>query len=812
MTISLQWLQEYLELNWSAWPIERLCNALTDVGLEVEHIDDKAAALQHFVVGYVRDRQPHPKADKLSVCTVDVGEPDLRTIVCGAHNVAAGQFVPVAIDGAVVPNGCFVIGRRTLRGVESQGMICSQAELGLGDDHDGIWILGGSDAALTVGQPLAAYLGTTDVILEMGITPNRADCLSHIGVAREVAAVTGATLRVPDVTSTQHDAGATSDTPARVSIPDPTLCRRFMVRRIDGVRIVPSPEWLQRRLVAIGLRPRNAIVDITNYVMHECGQPLHAYDASTITDNTFVVQTAGMAGVTSYTTLDHKERTLDSSMLMICDAAGPVGVAGVMGGEHSEITDTTTSVLLESAWFQPSSIRRTAKTLGLSTDASYRFERGVDMESVEWALDRATSLIVALAGGTIKERVDAYPLPLTATAFRVRFDRVRMINGIDVSNDTIVANCRAIGCVVENITEDGCSVTPPSWRMDITSEIDIVEEVMRLYGVNAIAPATHARIPVMADAMPAWLQRSVVGPRMRAVLIDNGFVECRTTVQTSPESNAVVGLPPVKLKNPLGQELSMLRTSMIPGLLRAAGHNLRHGAQQVRLVEHGKIMIADAASDVGVVESERLGVVIAGANEHHWSERDRSVDVYDIVGSLEAMFLRVGIRDVSFQPDIEEPIGTMWSDNRLVIVRNGERIGMVGQVEPSVAAAYDVETAVFAAEWNVPRSMPSQPRYVPVSAYPIVQRDVAFVVDDAVTAGAIVETAQNASSVLVRTIDVFDVYRDAAVLGSGRKSLGISVTLGSDERTLTDADVDAIMADIMQAVQTRHNATIRGAG
>jgi len=808
MTISLQWIKEIIDLDWSVWDVARVSHALTDLGLEVEHADDQAAALGRFVVGFVTDRQPHPKADKLSVCTVDVGEDSPKTIVCGAPNVAAGQYVPVALDGAVVPNGGFSIGRRTLRGVESNGMICSKAELNLGEDHDGIWVLGLTPDALPVGQALATFLGKTDVIMELGITPNRADCLSHTGVARDLAALTGGTLRLPDVTVPAVPSDASSVT---VQIADPTLCRRFMVRRIDGVRVVESPQWLKDRLTSIGLRPRNAIVDVTNYVMHECGQPLHAYDAATITDGTFVVQTAGAAGVTSYTTLDSKHRTLEPSMLLICDAAGPVGVAGVMGGEHSEITDGTTSVLLESAWFNPTSVRRTAKQLGLSTDASYRFERGVDIDGVEWALDRAAQLICELAGGVAADRVDAYPLPLAPIPFDVRFDRVRMINGVDVSNETIVSNCKSVGCIVSAVTQTQCTVTAPSWRVDVTSEIDIVEEVMRLYGVNNIPVASHARIAMMAPAVPDHLQRSTLGPAMRSYLIDRGCVECRTTVQTSPEMIDAVGHAAIRLKNPLGLEYSALRTSLIPNLVLVAGRNLRHGADTVRIVEQGKVMTAEATSDFGIREDERIGIVLAGAAEQHWSGATRNLDFYDVTGLVVDTVARAGLHDVVLQPDTAEITGSVWSDNRLAIMRGTERIGTVGQVEPGFVATADIDVAVFAAEWTVRTPLPAARTYNAVGAYPAVRRDVAFVVDDAVTAGDIMATVRQASTDLVRNIDVFDVYRDKTVIGEGKKSLGITITVRSDERTLVDADVDAIVSAIISSVQSRHHATIRGA-
>lgn len=808
MTISLRWLQEYLVLDPSVWTVERIAAGLTDLGLEVEHVDDQARVLRGFVVGYVRTRVPHPKADKLSVCTVDIGDGVDRTIVCGAPNVDAGQFVPVALDGAVVPNGGFVIGRRTLRGVESQGMICSKAELNLGEDHDGIWVLSTEPGALVPGTPLADHLGATDVIMELGVTPNRADALSHIGVARDLAALAGVDVTRPTIVMADATAG---DAPTvQVRIVDAELCRRFMVRRIDGVRVVESPQWLKDRLTAIGLRPRNAIVDVTNYVMHECGQPLHAYDATTVTDATFVVQTAAHAGVSQYTTLDGKLRTLEPSMLLICDTAGPVGIAGVMGGEHSEITDSTTSVLLESAWFAPASVRRTAKTLGLSTDASYRFERGVDIDGVAWALDRATQLICDLAGGTPQERVDAYPLPLDRPRFRVRFATVRTINGIEVEDEVIVRMCRSIGCEVSDVDATGCTVTAPTWRMDVATEIDIVEEVMRLYGVDNIPVATHARVAMMAPFMPVALRRGEIGPSMRRFFVDRGYNETRTPVQTSPEHASVGGGEAVALRNPLGRELSMLRTTLIPSLLQVAAHNLRHGAMQVRVVEHGKVMFHDASRDLRVREEDRMAVLITGEAERHWSSKDRDVDLYDLAGMVRDAFDRAGLRDVALVPEREGPTGDVWTVNTLAIMRDTLRIGTLGQVEPALISSFDIDRPVFAAEWMVPNGEPPRPMYRPVGAYPAVRRDVAFIVDEQLAAGTIIQTVQGSVTGLLREVEVFDVYRDKTTIGDGKKSIGIAMTLRSDERTLVDAEVDATVAAVVAAVQHAHGATVRG--
>ena len=800
MKISHRWLQEFVALPASEWTPQRVQKVLTDLGLEVEDIVDMSSVLQGFVVGRVLDRQAHPKADKLSVCTVDVGLSEPKTIVCGASNVAAGQTVPVALVGAIVPSAGFAIEERPLRGVTSQGMICSQSELGLGDDHDGIWVL---ELDVASGTPLASALGIDDVIYDVAITPNRADCLSHLGIARDLAAFMRGTASLADVSAVKGHVEAKPE--LKIEIRDADLCRRFMARRIDGVRVVESPVWLKDRLTALGLRPRNVIVDVTNYVMHECGQPLHAYDARTITDSTFVVQTAQQAGVNQYTTLDGKLRQLEPSMLLICDAHGPVGIAGVMGGQHSEITDETTSVLLESAWFAPSSIRRTAKVLGLSTDASYRFERGVDIDGVEWALDRATQLILELSGGEALNRFDAYPAPLVPASFRVRFERIRAVVGIDVSDDYIVDVCSAVGCAVEDVGNGSCLVTAPSWRMDIAAEIDIAEEVMRLYGIDSVPSAERAYIAIGASALPVSLRSG--GPhghaqrvRVRTMLTSRGYTDCVTNVLGSPEDQH--GADSVTLTNALGREFSVMRTSLVPSLLRVASRNLRHGANGVRLMEIGSVFCRDANGEFGVRQQELLTLIVAGEQASHWSEKGRALDLYDLIADVMSLS-----GDITMRPSSEEvPLFTV---NTLICECAGRVIGHIGQVDPALASGFDLQAPVVAAVIDLRAIAQVARRYVPVSAFPVVERDLALVVAEELMSGELTAAALRVGGPSIRTAEVFDVYRDKH-LGPTRKSLAMRMTFGAADRTLVDADVDAAIAAITAEVRARFGAVLRG--
>lgn len=802
MKISHRWLTEFVALD-ASWTPERVSDTLTDLGIEVEHIENQAAALKGFVTGHVLTCEKHPKADKLHVCSVDVGDGTNRTIVCGAPNVAAGQTVCVALEGAIVPNGGYAIERRALRGIESQGMLCSLVELNLGDDHSGIHVLAPS---LPAGMPLAQALGVDDVIYEIAVTPNRADAVSHLGVARELAAKGAPRLdRTPPVTFPPI-AG-----PLTVDVQASTLCPRYMARRITDVTIGPSPAWLQDRLTSIGLRPRNVVVDITNYVLMECGQPLHAFDGDKLTNNAIVVRRATEGE--SFVTLDSKQRTLSATDVMICDAVRPIAIAGVMGGENSEIDDRTHTVVLESATFHPSSIRKTAKRLGLNTDASYRFERGVDVNNLVYALDRATQMICELAGGKAAERIDVYPNPQPPITIAVRYAAVRSLVGMDVTDAEQRERMRSIGCDVEEIDAHSYRVTVPSWRVDMALECDVAEEVARLVGYDNIPPATHARVSLLGAALPAHLRAPEHRARVRTFLVDQGFHECYTAVQTSPERAALNDERTVVLKNPLGLENSQFRTSIIPSLCTVAGLNLRNGQDVVRVFECGKTFRrADAPQDNGfsIIEREHVTALITGQADAHWSApKARPVDLYDMRGTAQAMLQACGIRSAEFRvvPDAQDT--TLFTQNRLDVMLGATRIGTIGEVLPTVAAMADIEKAVYAFEIDL-RSMHSeQAVFAAVGAYPTVRRDVAFVVDDATTAADLLGAIRTVPAPLLRSADVFDVYRDQH-LGADKKSIGIAMTFRSDERTLVDAEVDDVVRSVINAAASATGATVRG--
>ena len=803
MKISQAWLSDYVDLDPIDWPPQRISTVLTDLGLEVEHIDDQAAELDRFVVGRVVTCEKHPKADTLSVCTVDAGETDKRTIVCGAPNVAANQMVAVALDGAVIPGADFTIGKRKLRGIESNGMICSQAELGVGDDSNGIWVL---DAPNTnPGTPLASFIGHTDVVYDIFNTPNRADCNSHVGVARELRAFMASESGVSSFARNAENPSVSLEA-CPIGPVDPELAPRYALRSITGVSVVPSPQWMQDRLTAIGLRPRNIIVDTTNYVNMELGQPLHAFDQSKLRGGTIEVHTVPAQ---KFVTLDGKERTLDDEMLMICDTQGPIAIAGIMGGQNSEIDDATTDIVLESAFFNPSNIRLTAKKLGLSTDASYRFERGVDIGNVMGALNRATELILEHAGGTVSGEVDVYPSPFSKSAITVRYEKMRSINGIDVPDKRIREMCVSLGCEVIEIDDTACEVIPPTWRVDLGVEIDIAEEVMRLYGINNVPVNDMASLSlagaglhdsVQAGGSPERLQKR---RELRTLLQGRGYADCVTSVLTSPEISSFGGEDPVVLKNALGKEFSALRTSILPGLVGVASRNLRHGADAVRVLDVGSTFHIQSSSEFGVDQQEHLVVLVCGRRESHWSLSERGLDLFDLLGDLSAL------GNVSFAPHVDRITG-LWSKNTVSVRVNETVVGTAGQVHPNLAKAFDVDVPIFAAEIDVRRIPIQQPTYTPVGQFPSVRRDLAMIVDEGVTAGEIINVITKAASEFFQGAEVFDVFRDAEHVGENKKSVAVAMIFRSNERTLVDEEVDASMMEIIAATTKHLGAHVRG--
>jgi phenylalanyl-tRNA synthetase beta chain len=811
MRISLQWLKSYVDVDASP---DEIAQKLTSAGLEVEAVENLGEKFDKFVVGYVKSVVKHPKADKLSLCDVAVSETDTIRVVCGAPNVAPGQKVPVALLGALIPSNMhdpegkpFVITKAKIRGEESNGMICAGTELQLNDDADGIMVL---KESARIGQPLAEYLGMDDVAFEIGVTPNRPDCLGHIGVAREVAAAYGVPLKLPAASLSENEADPVSAA-AAVRIENTTDCPRYAARVIRNVTIGPSPVWMQDYLTVAGVRPINSIVDVTNFVMLEYNQPLHAFDYDRLAGKTIVVKTA-MPGE-KFTTLDGKERTLPERALMICDAERAVAVAGVMGGQNSEIADTTTTVLLESAYFNPVSVRKTSKHLGLSTDASYRFERGIDPSTTVDAINRAASLISEIAGGMVcADVIDNYPAPIERKHVTVRPSRVNQILGTDISRNEIVSYLSSIGIEVSNERrgeEEAIECVIPTFRPDIEQEIDLAEEVARLHGFTNIEDKMVSEID--------FSNKHVTQPaadRVRTWLVGSGFNEIVSNSLLDEAIASMFSDRLVRLLNPISKEQSVMRPNLLVSMLQAVVHNSNFGSGDLRLFEIGRgFRLAEPAeNDVaikGYREDTLAGICLTGkAAQAAWHAPERAVDIFDIKGVVESLLKKITLDKFAFiYYDAQDAL----TDQSVGIEINGVYAGYFGRVRSSICKKLKIENDVFIAELRID-ALEERDRmfrqYQPVLKYPVVGRDLAFIVDNETTSAEIGQTIRTSGGKLLLSVELFDLFEGKSV-GEGKKSMAYALRFASPERTLTDAEIESAMNAVMSAVIKNHRAVVR---
>lgn len=808
MKISHEWLKTLVPIRLAP---QKLADGLSMLGLEVERFTDAAERYKGFVVGEVLSCSKHPKADRLTVCTVSVGSEQLQ-IVCGAPNVAAGQKVAVGRVGATVPknqhdpNGApFVLGEATIRGVRSAGMICSAYELDLGDDKDGILVL---DPPAKPGTPLASYLGKNDVIYEIEITANRGDWLSHLGVAREIAALTGAKVKLP--VPKVREIRDTAQSSVKVAIQDRKQCGRYVARVIRNVTIGPSPAWMQERLRAVGVRPINTIVDVTNFVMLETGQPLHAFDYDRIAGGTIIVRGAGEGE--RFTTLDGQERTLREGALLICDAERPVAIAGVMGGQNSEIDETTKNVLLESAWFDPVSIRRTAKMLGLSTEASQRFERSVDIEMAEYASLRAAALLQELAGGEVlKGSVDAYPAGPSRRkprVVRLSVTRANALLGTSIAPGAMAALLKRLGMNVRNEGRDILGVTVPTFRSDLAGEVDLIEEVARMYGYDKIEVKTDVRVGLVAGMDKEFADE------VRDFLVGAGFQEIMTnSLQNKGHATLGEGTP-VEVLNPVSVDMQMLRTSLIPGALDVLQHNFNRGAKGLRLFEVGKVYRRDPAKSPETLEAFReearvLMILMGDHFNQHYSEAGRKYDMLDLKGEVEA-FLKEFFLDKYrlIQYDTEDPL----SVHGLSIEISGTYTGRLGSLRKELTSSFDIDEDVYVAELSLDIAAPFRiygKKFASLPRFPVVTRDLAFVVDEGLPQGRVAEAIRESGGSLLQRVVLFDLYTGERV-GSGKKGLAYSLEFQPVDRTLTDEEVNGSISAIIRHVEATCGARLRG--
>lgn len=794
MKITYNWLKEYIDVPWG-W--RELTERLTMAGLALEGAEDLGRGLEGVVVGHVLERAPHPNADRLSVCRVAVGGGAVRQVVCGAPNVAPQQKVAVVLAGGRLPDGR-AVGEATIRGVASAGVICSEKELGLGEDGTGILVLA-PDAP--TGAPLAQVLGLDDVLLDFEVTPNRPDCLSVIGIAREVSALTGNPVRYPAVSV--PEGGERVEEVAGVQIEDAEGCPRYAARVVMGVRVGPSPRWLRRRLESVGLRSINNVVDVTNFVLLEMGHPLHAFDLSRLAERRIVVRRA-LAGE-RIRTLDGVDRSLTPEVLVIADAARPVAVAGVMGGGGSEVTATTADVLIESAYFEPRRVRAGRRLLNLSTEASQRFERGADFDAPVRALDRAAALIVAVAGGTAAQgHLDVYPRPLTPPTVALRRRRVNEVLGTDLSDRTISRILTALGCLVAG-GDGALKVTVPTCRPDLTREADLVEEVARLYGFDRIRSRGVRAWNVSVRRSPEERLRD----RLRALLTGLGMTEVVTNTLIDEGWVSLCGLEtsPVRVSNPVSAEAAALRPALLPSLLNVARWNLNRKVERICIFEIGKVFSRPALG--GAEERvEVAGLLIGPRSVGFWEGERPEFDFFDAKGVLEGLFAHLSARPVSTPPFAS----AIYEPGPSAEVRLGEEtVGTVGQVRRSVAGAFDIRRDAFAFVLDFQRLLScvdERRTFSPLPRFPAVERDFALVVGEGVQAGGLQSLIREEGGTIVEAADVFDLYRGDKV-PPRHKSVAFSLRFRAPDRTLSEGEVDEVCGRILRRLREVYGAELR---
>ncbi len=810
MRIPLSWLAEYVDLSGLA-PAD-LAARLTFSGTEVEGIETIGAACPGVVAAEVRSIAKHPNADRLRLVRVFDGTAEME-VVCGASNFETGARVALARLGVTLPNG-MTIATTKIRGVSSSAMLCAADELGVSDDHNGLLLLPPETAP---GTPLAEVLGPPETVLVVEVTPNRPDCLSLIGIARELAALCGRALRRPDLAFAE--AGAPIGERMRVAVEDPARCPRYTARLLEGARSASSPDWMQRRLRAAGVRPISNLVDVTNYVMLECGQPLHAFDLRMLKQSRIVVRRA--AAGEKLRTLDATEHTLTPEMLVIADGARPVALAGIMGGVESGIADDTTTVLIESACFEPTGIRATVKKVGLTSESSYRFERGVDIGNCDWASRRAAQLMAQLSGAAVAPGVlDCYPAPPAPRPVAMRWERAQALLGIPLESREMTAIFKALELPVADTTDVGCTVATPSFRVDLEQEADLIEEVARVHGLDKIpTPSPVARLVPGADDRPTRARE-----QLRARLAGLGLDE---TLNYSFVSERLLGLCPVgdpaarvKLPNPFSADHTLLRDSLLPQMIETLGRNKARQATAAAMFELGRVFKRGPG---GVYqEEERLAIGLLGPVGRGGIVSRAPVTADEIFGALKGIAdaiwsaQRLPVREMAGmrRPAVDWVAcdGQLFEAGQaLTILLDGQPVGMLGVLSRAVRAEWRMTEPVAVLEMAVAPLLAHAldvPVARPIPAYPPVARDLAFVVAESVRHEDVVATLLQAAPRELVDIRLFDVFRGDAI-GAGRKSMAYALTYRAAHKTLTDEETNRMHESVRQAVSQELHAEIR---
>jgi phenylalanyl-tRNA synthetase beta chain len=806
MKVSLSWLNDYVDIEMAP---SDLAEALTMVGLEIESVTEYYRYLDTVFVGRIAEISPHPNADKLHLCKVETGRKQI-SVVCGAPNASVGMLSPIALPGTEFPEG-FVLEKSVIRGQTSEGMLCSEGELGLGDDRSGIMDL---DPSLSVGDQLARALGLSDTVFEIEITPNRPDCLSVIGVAREIAAIQKSPLTYPDFTLNDTDDRISQQTSVQIEAPD--HCPRYAARLLEDIQIKPSPFWLQQRLLSVGLRPINNIVDVTNFVLMETGQPLHAFDFERLAQNRIVVRTANKGE--TFTTLDQKERLLDDETLMICDGEKAVAIGGVMGGLNSEIEDDTTRVLLESAYFNPVSVRRTSKHLGLSTDAAYRFERGVDPGGTIAAANRAAKLMAKVSGGKIiSGLIDEYPKRQSVKSLQLSTQKTNRLLGTNLKRAQIERLLKSIEFTVapKNAEEDKDTlvVTPPSFRVDISRPEDLMEEVARLFGYNNIS-TTFPQMPATGRSATKEIH---LRNRARLLMHGLGFREAINYSFMPPQSGDHLRLEAadprrqfVNILNPLTEDQSAMRTSLVPGLLQTARYNFAQQIKNLKIFEIGKIFIGKDLQQLPKETEMLTGLWTGSRHDASWHGQETPCDFFDIKGVVERLLNALQIDAVQFSRLPQNECAYTRPGYSAQILCNQNRLGLLGQIHPQVLANFDLVQEAFLFELNFDHLVPllkDTAVFRPIPKFPAIFRDITVIVNKTLEAQEIISTALKQSPELVEDISLLNVF-EGKPIARDHKSVSLRVTYRSAQKTLEDEDVTSIHQSIADRLVKTFNASL----
>ncbi|MCF8144082.1 MAG: phenylalanine--tRNA ligase subunit beta [Deltaproteobacteria bacterium] len=802
MKVSLNWIREYVNVEMGP---DELCHLLTMTGLEVEGMEPVGQSLEDIIVGRIVSVKPHPRSERLTVCAVDTGQEQVD-VVCGAPNVVEGALAPLILPGGKLPDGR-LIEKTRIREVLSTGMLLAEDEMGVTDDHAGIMIL---SPDLVPGAKISSVLCFPDWVFNIAITPNRPDCANVVGIAREIAAATGKPLKMPDIR--MDESGPSIEELTSVTILDPDGCPRYAAGMIQGVKPGPSPFWMRYRLYQSEVRSISNLVDVTNYVMLETGQPLHAFDYDRLRENRIVVRRAEEGEV--FTTLDGQSRTMCREDLMICDGEKAVALAGIMGGLNSEIFADTTNVLIESAFFDPVTIRRGSKRLALSTEASYRFERGADIEGVGSALRRALSLMCRLSGGRIaKGLVDNYPRPWNPPRIHLRTDHVNRILGTSLSRTAMKGYFEALEMGVRDGNEDELVVQPPSFRVDVTREADLTEEVARCYGFDRI-PLTvpSIRPSEEGDSPELFLQNQI-----NAIMTGIGFFEIITYSFISPESADILGAEEdspirsfVPLLNPLTVDQSVLRTSLIPGLMSVVKTNMVHDQKGLRLFEWGKIFVQDGEDRLPAEMIFIAGVMIGQYQEKSWYHDERACDYYDMKGAVEALLKGIGLHGIHFKRELGAP----GYDNEILagIYCSDRRIGRLGKVASNVMGTYDLEDKdayVFELDVQpIPMLCLGARKFRPFPRFPAVFRDLSLLVERHIESARLVEIIRKEGGDLLESVQIFDLY-EGEKIDPSEKAIAFRISYRSPHETLEGERINRLHGAIIEKIRKETGGRLR---